>query len=193
MGLSMEDVRTAVANANAAGPIGTFDGGERAVTIATNDQMRAASQYEPLVIRAANGTVVRLSAIASIEPGVRNSRSFGWYNRQPSILLVLTKSADANVIETVDRVRAMLPEIKQLDSRRRRHRHPVRPHPDHPRQRVRHAAHAGDRDRAGDDGGVPVPAARRGDHRRRRHRPAGAGRHLRADVGARDSRSTTCR
>ena len=113
MGLSMEDVRTAVANANAAGPIGTFDGGERAVTIATNDQMRAASQYEPLVIRAANGTVVRLSAIASIEPGVRNSRSFGWYNRQPSILLVLTKSADANVIETVDRVRAMLPEIKK--------------------------------------------------------------------------------
>ncbi len=112
MGLSMEDVRTAVANANAAGPIGTFDGGERAVTIATNDQMRAASQYDSLVIRAANGTVVRLSAIASIEPGVRNSRSFGWYNRQPSILLVLTKSADANVIETVDRVREMLPEIK---------------------------------------------------------------------------------
>ena len=113
MGLSMEDVRTAVANANAAGPIGTFDGGERAVTIATNDQMRVATQYEPLVIRATNGTVVRLSAIASIEPGVRNSRSFGWYNRQPSILLVLTKSADANVIETVDRVREMLPEIKR--------------------------------------------------------------------------------
>ena len=113
MGLSMEDVRTAVANANATGPIGGFDGGERAVTIATNDQMRAASQYEPLVIKATNGTVVRLSAIASIEPGVRNSRSFGWYNRQPSILLVLTKSADANVIQTVDRVREMLPEIKR--------------------------------------------------------------------------------
>ncbi|HZO46416.1 MAG TPA: efflux RND transporter permease subunit, partial [Xanthobacteraceae bacterium] len=113
MGLSMEDVRTAVANANATGPIGGFDGGERSVTIATNDQMRAASQYEPLVVRAANGTVVRLSAIASIEPGVRNSRSFGWYNGQPSILLVLTKSADANVIQTVDRVREMLPEIKR--------------------------------------------------------------------------------
>jgi multidrug efflux pump len=113
MGLSMEDVRTAVVNANAPGPLGAFDGGERAVTIGTNDQMRAASQYEPLVIRATNGTVVRLSAIASIEPGVRNSRSFGWYNRQPSILLVLTKSVDANVIETVDRVYEMLPEIKK--------------------------------------------------------------------------------
>jgi multidrug efflux pump len=113
MGLSMEDVRTAVANANAVGAIGTFDGNDRATTIATSDQMRAASQYEPLVIKAANGTVVRLSAIASIEPGVRNSRSFGWFNRQPSILLVINKSADSNVIETVDRVRAMIPEIQR--------------------------------------------------------------------------------
>ena len=113
MGLSMEDVRNAVVNTNAAGAIGTFDGDRRAVTIATNDQLRAASQYDPIVVRAANGTVVRLSSIATIEPGVRNRRSFGWYNRQPSILLVLTKSADANVIETVDRVRAMLPELQR--------------------------------------------------------------------------------
>jgi len=113
MGLSMEDVRNAVANANATGPLGTFDGDDRAVTIATNDQIRVASHYAPLVIKAANGTVVRLSAIASIEPGVRNSRSFAWYNRQPSILLVITKAADSNVIETVDRVRALIPEIKR--------------------------------------------------------------------------------
>jgi hydrophobe/amphiphile efflux-1 (HAE1) family protein len=113
MGLSMEDVRTAVTNANSVGPLGTFDGGERSVTLATNDQVRVAEHYAPLVIRAANGSVVRLSAIASIEPGVRNSRSFGWFNRQPSILLVLTKSADSNVIETVERVREIIPEIKR--------------------------------------------------------------------------------
>jgi multidrug efflux pump len=113
MGLSMEDVRNAVANTNAAGPIGVFDGDGRSVTIGVNDQLRAASQYNPLVIRAANGTVVRLSAIASIEAGVRNSRSFGWFNRQPSILLVINKAADSNVIETVDRVRAILPEIQR--------------------------------------------------------------------------------
>ncbi len=95
------------------GPIGVFDGDRRAVTIATNDQLRGATQYDPIVVRAANGTVIRLSAIASIEPGVRNRRSFGWFNGQPSILLVLTKSADANVIETVDRVRAMLPELQR--------------------------------------------------------------------------------
>ena len=113
MGLSMEDVRNAVANANASGPLGVFDGGDRAVTIATNDQLRAASQYGTLVIRAANGTVVRLSSIATIEPGTRNSRSFAWYNRQPAIILIIYKSADSNVIDTVDRVRALIPEIQR--------------------------------------------------------------------------------
>jgi multidrug efflux pump len=90
IGLNMEDVRTSIANTNAAGPIGVFDGEGRAITIGTNDQLRAASEYDPLVVRTANGTVVRLSAIASIQPGVRNSRSFGWYNGQPSVLLVVT-------------------------------------------------------------------------------------------------------
>ncbi|MEA2870307.1 MAG: multidrug efflux pump, partial [Hyphomicrobiales bacterium] len=113
MGLNMEDVRTAIANTNAAGPIGVFDGEGRAVTIGTNDQLRAASQYDPLVVRTANGTVVRLSAIASIQAGVRNSRSFGWFNGQPSVLLVITKAADSNVIETVDRIRDLIPEIKR--------------------------------------------------------------------------------
>jgi multidrug efflux pump len=113
MGLSMEDVRTAIVNSNAAGPNGVFEGEGRATTIGINDQLRAATDYDPLVVRVANGTVVRLSAIASIEPGVRNSRSFGWYNRQPSVLLVITKSADSNVIDTVDRIRALLPELKR--------------------------------------------------------------------------------
>jgi hydrophobe/amphiphile efflux-1 (HAE1) family protein len=113
MGLSMEDVRAAIANTNAAGPLGVFDGEGRAITISTNDQLRAATQYDPLVVRTANGTVVKLSAVASIEPGVRNSRSFGWYNGKPSVLLVITKSADSNVIETVDRIREAIPDIKR--------------------------------------------------------------------------------
>ena len=113
MGLSMEDVRTSIVNANAAGPLGVFDGDGRAVTIGISDQLRAASQYDPLVVRTANGTVVRLSAVASIEPGVRNSRSAGWYNRQPSVLLVISKDANSNVIETVDHIYSLIPEIKQ--------------------------------------------------------------------------------
>ena len=113
MGLDMEAVRTAIANTNAAGALGVLDGPERSVTIATNDQLRTASDYDPIVVRTANGTVVRLSAIASIEPSVRNSRSAGWFNGQPSVLLVITKQADANVIETVDQIYALLPELKR--------------------------------------------------------------------------------
>ncbi len=113
MGLSMEEVRTAVANANAAGPLGAIEGDGRAISIGSNDQLRSAAQYDPLVVRTANGTVVRLSAVASVEPGVRNSRSAGWYNRDPSVLLVVTKDPTANVIETVDRIYTLLPEIKR--------------------------------------------------------------------------------
>ena len=113
MGLNMEDVRTAIANTNGIGAIGAFDGNERTVTISTNDQLRTAPDYDPIVVRSANGTVVRLSAVASIEAGVRNSRSAGWFNGQPSVLLVINKQSDSNVIETVDRIRELIPEIKR--------------------------------------------------------------------------------
>jgi hydrophobe/amphiphile efflux-1 (HAE1) family protein len=113
MGLSMEDVRTAIANTNGIGPIGAFDGSERTITISTNDQLRDRSDYDPIVVRSANGTVVRLSAIASIVPGVRSSRAAAWFNSEPSVLLVITKQANSNVIETVDNIYKLLPELKR--------------------------------------------------------------------------------
>jgi multidrug efflux pump len=113
MGLSLENVRTAIANNNAVGPIGGFDGSQRAIALAVNDQLRAAPDYDPIVVRSANGTVVRLSSVASIEAGVRNSRSAAWFNGQPSVLLVINKQADSNVIETVDRIYELIPEIKR--------------------------------------------------------------------------------
>jgi hydrophobe/amphiphile efflux-1 (HAE1) family protein len=113
MGLNMEDVRTAITNANAIGPIGVFEGNERAITVGSNDQLFAASDYDNIVVRSANGSVVRLSAIASIEAGVRNSRSAGWFNGQPSVLLVINKQSTSNVIETVDRIYELIPEIKR--------------------------------------------------------------------------------
>ena len=113
MGLSMEDVRTAIANSNAVGPLGTFDGAKRAVTIGINDQLTNATDYDPLVVKTVDGTVIRLSTVATIRPSVRNSRSAGWFNRDPSVLLIITKQADANVIDTVDRIYALLPELRQ--------------------------------------------------------------------------------
>ncbi len=111
MGLDMEAVRTAIANTNAAGPVGVFDGDQRTVTIGINDQLRTARDYDPIVVRTANGAVVRLSAIASIEPSVRNSRSAGWFNTQPSVLLVITKQANSNVLETVDQIYQVLHDL----------------------------------------------------------------------------------
>jgi hydrophobe/amphiphile efflux-1 (HAE1) family protein len=113
MGVSMEDVRTAVVNANSAGPVGAFDGEILARTIGTNDQMRKPRDYENIVVKTVNGSVVQLGAIAAIEEGTRNRRSAAWFDLQPSVLLVITKRADANVIETVDRIHALLPEIKR--------------------------------------------------------------------------------
>jgi multidrug efflux pump len=112
MGVSMEDVRAAIAGANALGPIGSFDGDGRMQSIATNDQLRSPADYETLVVKAANGAVVRLSAIAAVEQGVRNRRSYGTFNGQPAVLLFITKQADANVIEVVDRIHALLPELR---------------------------------------------------------------------------------
>ncbi len=113
MGLAMEDVRTAIANTNAVGPVGVFDGNERAITIGSNNQLQKVPEYESIIVRSANGNVVRLSAVASVQNGVRNSRAAGWFNSQPSVLLVINKQSTANVIETVDRIYALLPELKR--------------------------------------------------------------------------------
>ena len=97
-------MRTAISNSNAIGPLGSFDGDKRATTIGINDQLRNAGDYDPIVVKTVNGTVIRLTDIASVRNSVRNSRSAGWYNHQPSVLLIITKQADANVLDTVDRI-----------------------------------------------------------------------------------------
>jgi len=111
-GISLEQVRTAISGANAQSPLGVLDG-DRSETIGTNDQLRRAPDYRTLVVKAANGNVVRLSDIASVEQSTRNSRSAAWFNREPSVLIIITKQGDANVIDTVDNIRALIPELKR--------------------------------------------------------------------------------
>jgi multidrug efflux pump len=111
-GISLEQVRIAIVNANAQSPLGAFDGERHAETIATNDQLRAVEDYRNLVVKTANGTVTRLSDIASVSQGTRNSRSAAFFNGRPAVLLIISKQADANVIDTVDRIKALLPELK---------------------------------------------------------------------------------
>jgi hydrophobe/amphiphile efflux-1 (HAE1) family protein len=112
-GISLEDVRLAIVNANSLTPIGSFDGSRQMEAIGTNDQLRTPAGYGHIIVKNAGGNVVRLRDIASIEQGTRNSRSAAWFNGQPAILLNITKQNDANVIETVDQIRALIPELKR--------------------------------------------------------------------------------
>ncbi len=112
-GIALDDVRAAIAGTNAAGPLGVFDGGQIAETISTDDQLRTAAEYRSLVVKTVNGNVVRLSDVASVVQGTRNTQSGAWFNAQPSVLLIITKQPDANVIDTVDHIHALLPEIER--------------------------------------------------------------------------------
>ena len=112
-GISLEQVRTAIAAANAQSPLGVLDGSDLAETIGINDQLRRVPDYRDVMVKSSNGTMVRLSDIATVEQSTRNTRSAAWFNRQPSVLLIITKQGDANVIETVDNIKALIPEIKR--------------------------------------------------------------------------------
>jgi multidrug efflux pump len=111
-GLSAQDVYTAVRSANVMGPVGGFQGPEHAESLWINGQMSTAAEYGSLVIKAAGSSTVRLSDVASVIDGVANTRLAAWYGKQPAILLNVSKTFDANVIDTVDKVRAILPLLK---------------------------------------------------------------------------------
>ncbi len=111
MGVSIDAVRTAVVNANLAAPVGSFDGAARTESIGTNGQIVDPADYGRIVVTTKNGNPVLLGDIATVAPGVRSSQSSGWYDRKPAVLITITKDATANVIETVDRVKALIPEF----------------------------------------------------------------------------------
>ena len=114
MGLSLDAVRTAIVNASVLGPFGSIDGASGAFSLAVNSQLRTPEAYGRIIVQSGDGTAVRLSDIATVEPGVRNSRSDAWFDGKPAVLLNITKQADANVIATVDGVKELIPELQRL-------------------------------------------------------------------------------
>jgi multidrug efflux pump len=112
-GIATDDVRQAIVNANPLGPVGIFNGGRQSETLSMNKQMRTAAEFRDILIKSSNGNFVRLSDVAEVEDSVRNTRSIAWFNKQPAVIIQITKQGDANVIDTVDRVRAMIPELKK--------------------------------------------------------------------------------
>ena len=111
-GIGLEDVRAALASANANSPKGTIDDGNRRFQIYTNDQANVAADYAPLVIAYRNGAAVRLSDIADVNDSVQDVRNLGMANGQPSVLVILYRQPNANIIETIDNVTAELPHLE---------------------------------------------------------------------------------
>jgi multidrug efflux pump len=115
MGLSIDAVRKAVVEANTLAPLGFIEGAKQAIAIETNAQLgMSIEDYERIAIKTAKGNVVRLGDVAEVVQGTRNTRAAASFNKQPAILLTVTKSDDANVIETVDRIHALLPALQRV-------------------------------------------------------------------------------
>jgi multidrug efflux pump len=111
-GIGLEDVRAALASANANSPKGTIDDGDRRYQLYTNDQATKASDYAPLVIAYRNGAAVSLSDVAEVNDSVEDVRNLGLSNGQPSVIIILFRQPGANIIETIDAVKAQLPHLE---------------------------------------------------------------------------------
>ena len=111
-GIGLEDVRAAIASANANAPKGIAEIGDRRLQIYTNDQASHAADYRPLVIAYRNGAAVHLTDVASVEDGVQDLRNLGLANGKPAVLVIVFKQPGANIISTVDEIKAVVPKLK---------------------------------------------------------------------------------
>jgi multidrug efflux pump len=111
-GLGLEDVRTVLAASNVNRPKGELGNGERTWSVSTTDQLLHAAQYRSLIIRYQKGAPVRLSDVAQVTDSVEDIRTGGLSNGKPAILIIVFRQPGANIIATVDRVRALLPQLQ---------------------------------------------------------------------------------
>jgi multidrug efflux pump len=112
-GLSMADLRTAVAAANQSGPKGSLDGKYQFYTISSNDQITNAAAYKEVIVAYRNNAPVLLQDVAQVVDGLENSKVGGWFQDVPAVVLDVHRQPGANVIETVQRIKAELPRIER--------------------------------------------------------------------------------
>ncbi|RUR88901.1 multidrug efflux RND transporter permease subunit MdtC [Pectobacterium polaris] len=111
-GISLDEVRQAIAQANVRQPLGNVESSQKSWQIQTNDELKTADAYAPLIIHYNNGAAVRLSDVATVEDSVQNARNAGMANSKPAILVMIRRAPDANIITTVDNIRAAMPELR---------------------------------------------------------------------------------
>lgn len=113
-GVSLDAVRTAISDANVRRPQGALEDSDRRWQIQTNDELKTAAEYQPLIIHYRNGAAVKLQDVATVTDSVQDVRNAGMTNAKPAILLMIRKAPEANIIETVDRIRARVPELREI-------------------------------------------------------------------------------
>ncbi|HEU5079041.1 MAG TPA: MdtB/MuxB family multidrug efflux RND transporter permease subunit [Opitutaceae bacterium] len=112
-GLGLDAVRTAIAAANSNSAKGSFDGPRQASTINANDQLRSAEEYKKIIIAYKNGAPIRLSDVAQTVDGAENIYLSAWANTDPAVILNIQRQPGANVINVVDRIKALMPSLQQ--------------------------------------------------------------------------------
>jgi multidrug efflux pump len=110
-GIGLEQVRNALASANANTPKGHFSDGQQMFEVGANDQLFKAIDYKPLLIAYHNGNSVRVSDVGDVVDSVEDLRNAGYANGKPSVLVIIFRQPGANIIETVDRIRAVMPQL----------------------------------------------------------------------------------
>jgi multidrug efflux pump len=113
LGLTSETVRTAISNANVNSAKGSLDGPARAITLSANDQMKSAEEYRQLIVAYQNGSPVRLGDVATVEQGAENSWLGAWANKDRAIIMNVQRQPGANIIDTADNIRKLLPTLKE--------------------------------------------------------------------------------
>src|SRR5881296_1049492 len=111
-GLGLEDVRTALAQANVDQAKGNFDGQHQSYTIGANDQLLSSDNYRPIIIAYRNGAPVRLSDVARAIDGAENARQAAWMNNVPAVIMNIQRQPGANIVAVVDRIEALLPQLR---------------------------------------------------------------------------------
>ena len=112
LGIALDDVRTAITNANTNQAKGSFDGPTRASTIDANDQLKSADEYRSMIVAYKDNAPIRLSDIADIIDGAENVRLAAWANDKPAIIVNVQRQPGANVIDVVDRIKKLLPQLQ---------------------------------------------------------------------------------
>ncbi|MEX6231581.1 multidrug efflux RND transporter permease subunit MdtC [Providencia hangzhouensis] len=113
-GVSLDAVRSAISSANVRQPQGYINDDEKRYQVQTNDELKKAADYRPIIVHYSQGNAVKLSDVANVKDSIENIRAAGMADGKPAILIVIRREAGANIIETVNRIRAELPEFNDM-------------------------------------------------------------------------------